>query len=267
MLIEKKHKLKSIYNLIKSEIESSPFVLNSVLHSVKPWKRSHFIILSEIIKDQLSSSKLLSENKKMELGNSISHITLQRFFENDYQDKTHNDLRFLKTLDKISIFLGYPDLNAFVAQIKNNTNYSDELFSEKDSTELVYNYCKTNFEFFKKFPVLDLTVFDDLIFPDAPFLERIKTYSEELTSRGLKLITKNNKSNFEIFDLNVISDTLDSKVIRTQEFWSLYFEEENSDKRYNVHELTTQIYFIKKIGNTWKIWDNYNPNSGLLNTK
>jgi hypothetical protein len=40
---------------------------------------------------------------------------------------------------------------------------------------------------------------------------------------------------------------------------------ENSDEKYIVNELDTQIYFIKKIDNTWKIWDNYNPNSGLLN--
>ena len=240
---------------------------NSVLNSVKQWKRSHYIILSEIIKEHLAKTELLSESKKLELGNSISHITLQRFFENDYQDKTHNDLRFLKTLDKICIFLGYPDLNAFVAHIKSNNVYNENQFSEKESTDLIYRYCKTNFEFFKKFPALDLSIFDELIFPDAPFIERIKIYSTELTNKGLKLVTKNNKSNFEIFDINMISDTEDSKVLKTQEFWSLFFEVENSDENYNVHELNTQIYFLKKIGNEWKIWDNYNPNSGLLNKK
>jgi hypothetical protein len=54
-------------------------------------------------------------------------------------------------------------------------------------------------------------------------------------------------------------------VVKTQEFWNLVFVVENSDEKYIVNELDTQIYFIKKIDNTWKIWDNYNPNSGLLN--
>ena len=81
----------------------------------------------------------------------------------------------------------------------------------------------------------------------------------------MKLHTKNNRSNFEIFDLDVISDEPDKIVVKTQEFWNLVFVVENSDEEYLVNELNTQIYFIKNINNTWKIWDNYNPNSGLVN--
>lgn len=81
----------------------------------------------------------------------------------------------------------------------------------------------------------------------------------------MKLHTKNNRSNFEIFDLDVILDEPDKIVVKTQEFWNLVFVVENSDEEYLVNELNTQIYFIKNINNTWKIWDNYNPNSGLVN--
>lgn len=259
--------MKSIYNLIKEEITHHSSVENSVLHNVTPWKRSHYIILSEIIKEHLANNDKLTTEKKFELGSSISHITLQRFFENDYQDKTHNDLRFLKTLDKICIFLGFKDLNSFVASIKENNLYNDTGFSEQESTELIYNYCKTNFNFFKEFPTLNLEIFDSLIFPDAPFIERIRTYSTELCDRKLELITKNNRSNFEIFDINIISDTSDSKVLKTQEFWNLNFIVEDTKEKFVVNELNTQIYFLKKINNAWKIWDNYNPNSGLLNNK
>ncbi|PZU84725.1 MAG: hypothetical protein DI529_10940 [Chryseobacterium sp.] len=259
--------MKSIYNLIKAEIREHSVVKNSILGNINPWKRSHYIILSEIIKDELSKKEELQNERKFELGTSISHITLQRFFENDYDYKTHNDLRFLKTLDKICIFLGFKSLNAFVTKIKDEDLYSESVFAKEFTTDIVYKYCQTNFEFFKFFPVSKIEVFDELIFPEAPFIERIRNYSSELCDRNLKLYTKNNRSNFEIFDLDVISEESDKIVVKTQEFWNLVFTVENSGEEYLVNELNTQIYFIKKINNAWKIWDNYNPNSGLVNNE
>jgi hypothetical protein len=34
-----------------------------------------------------------------------------------------------------------------------------------------------------------------------------------------------------------------------------------------VNQLNTQIYFIRRIDNVWKIWDNYNPDAGRLNKR
>ncbi|WP_278352735.1 hypothetical protein [Chryseobacterium gleum] len=110
--------MKTIYNSIREEVIKHSKVRNSVLGNVNEWKRSHYIILSEIIKEELSGAEELKGGKKFEIGNTISHVTLQRFFENDYQDKTHSDLRFLKTLDKICIFLGYKDLNDYILAIR-----------------------------------------------------------------------------------------------------------------------------------------------------
>ena len=265
-MISKKCELKSIYNLLKEEIKQHPIIQNSILANANPWKRSHYVILSELIKHELSDNEELQNDRKFELGTSISHITLQRFFENDYDYKTHNDLRFLKTLDKICIFLGFKDLNAFVTNIKEKE--SSETGSEKNFSEtIIYQYCHTNFEFFKFFPELKLEVFNDLIFKEAPFRERIKNYSSRLCERKLKLLTKNNRSNFEIFDLDIISEEPEKIVVKTQEFWNLVFLVEDSDEEYIVNELNTQIYFLKKNDGVWKIWDNYNPNSGLLNNE
>ena len=259
--------MKSIYNLLKEEIRQNPAIRNSILGDAHPWKRSHYIILSEIIKEDLAGREELQSERRFELGTSISHITLQRFFESDYHYKTHNDLRFLKTLDKICIFLGFKDLNDYVSTVKEKDLYNEQVFSKELTTDIVYRYCHTNFEFFKYFPVQKLGVFDGLIFPKSPFIERIKTYSSHLCDLNLKLYTQNNRSNFEIFDLDVISEESDKMVIKTQEFWNLVFKVEQGDMEYIVNELNTQIYFIKKIDNDWKIWDNYNPNSGLLNNR
>lgn len=267
MNTKEKNQLKSIYNLLKDEIRQNATVQNSILGKANPWKRSHYVILSEIIKADLSKREELQNERKFELGTSISHITLQRFFESDYHYKTHNDLRFIKTLDKICIFLGFNDLNAFVTNVKDNNLFNKSEFHKEFSADLVLKYCKTNFEFFKIFPKLKLEIFEDIIFSDSPFIERIKNYSTQLCEKNLKLFVNNNRSNYEIFDLDIISEEPNKVVVKTQEFWNLVFLVEKTGEEYIVNELNTQIYFIKKIDEAWKIWDNYNPNSGILNNE
>lgn len=253
--------------MIKQEVIKHPKIRNSVLGNVAEWKRSHYIILSEIIKEELSFSDQLKNDKRFELGNTISHITLQRFFENNYQDKTHSDLRFLKTLDKICIFLGFKDLNAYIRFSGLNSSASEP--SEKNifSTDMIVRYCSTVFELYKNFPVLRLDLFDDLVFENSPFIERASQFSRELCERKFELITKNNRSNFEVFDINIVSDEPDKKILETKEFWNLLFKVSPTGEEFFVNQLNTQIYFFRKIDDTWKIWDNYNPDAGRLNYK
>ena len=259
--------MRTIYNSIKNEVTKHPKIQDSVLGKVSNWKRSHYIILSEIIKDELALSEELKYDKKFELGKTISHITLQRFFENDYQDKTHNDLRFLKTLDKICIFLGYKDLNSYIYTIKENKISDQEINEDVFSADIVYKYCTTVFELYKNFPDLKLELFKELVFENSPFLERASEFSRELCERKFELVTKNNRSNFEVFDINIVTDEPDKKILETQEFWNLLFKVGETGEEHFVNQLNTQIYFIRKINNSWKIWDNYNPDAGRLNIK
>ncbi|WP_267404942.1 MULTISPECIES: hypothetical protein [unclassified Chryseobacterium] len=258
--------MKTIYNSIRDEVIQHSKVKNSVLGRVTEWKRSHYIILSEIIKDELSKADELKGGKKFEIGSTISHVTLQRFFENDYQDKTHNDLRFLKTLDKICIFLGYKDLNSYIQFVKEK-----KLFNEQENDQkfyqMVYDYCATVFEFYKEFPNHKTGIFKNLVFDESPFLERVSQFSKELCERDFHLVTKNNRSNYEVFDLHLVTDEPDKKIIESQEFWNLLFKVGESDEEHFVNQLNTQIYFIRKINGEWKIWDNYNPDAGRLNKK
>ncbi len=235
--------------------------------NVSEWKRSHYIILSEIIKDELSEAEELKGGKKFEIGNTISHVTLQRFFENDYQDKTHNDLRFLKTLDKICIFLGYKDLNDYIQSLKLNNREKEPAGSLEFLTKMVYDYCATTFEFYKNFPDHKTEIFQELVFSGSPFLERTSQFSKELCERDFQLVTKNNRSNYEVFDIHLVTDEPDKKILETQEFWNLLFKVGETGEEHFVNQLNTQIYFIRKIDNVWKIWDNYNPDAGRLNRK
>ena len=228
---------------------------------------SEAIILSFLksLKMNFLKQKNLKAEKKFEIGNTISHVTLQRFFENDYQDKTHNDLRFLKTLDKICIFLGYRDLNAYIQFIKEKRQGDDEDNSQK-FFRMVYDYCATVFEFYKQFPQHKTELFTDLVFNESPFMERASHFSKELCERDFHLVTKNNRSNYEVFDIHIVTDEPDKKILESQEFWNLLFKVGATGEEHFVNQLNTQIYFIRKIDNVWKIWDNYNPDAGRLNS-
>lgn len=257
--------MKSIYNSIKKDIETHPDVATSVLGEVSSWKRSHFILLSELISERLATSELITPEKKYELGNTISHMTLQRFFENDYHEKTHNDLRFLKTLEKLCIFLGEEDLNSYVKK-KSETRVVDsqENLPEDYFQELIINFCRAQFEASKLLPKCDLSPIHEYVFQNSPLYERVKSFIEEQSKKKLTLITKNNRSNFEIFRFNLISSSEDLQVIETHEFWNLLFDEKKSGEKYIINRLNTQTYFIKKLEGKWKIWDNYNPNTGQI---
>lgn len=179
--------MKSIYNLIKEEVRRHPIIKNSILATSINWKRSHYIILAELISEELSEKEELRNEKRFELGTSISHITLQRFFESDYDYKTHNDLRFIKTLDKICIFLGFKNLNSFVKSVRGKNSYDESKLGKEFATDIVYKFCQKNFEFFKFFPDLRFDLFDDLIFRNSPFIERIKSFSYQLEDSKLNL--------------------------------------------------------------------------------
>lgn len=258
--------MKLIYNSIKNDILKHPDVISSILGFVPDWKRSQFIILADLISDHLSKSEILTVSRKLELGNTISAITLQRFFENEYQIKTHNDLRFIKTLDKLCIFLGKIDLNDYIHQnIKMQTNAKSSMESEDNFSEidLVKKYCQSQFEALNHLPEINLEKLATTVYKDSPLLERITDYFKDKKERNLTFVTENNRSNYEIFKFSKISDDAELKVIKTQEFWNLVFKDQK-DNRYLVHHLNTQFYFIKKFNNEWKIWDNYNPDYGKI---
>ena len=134
-------------------------------------------------------------------------------------------------------------------------------------TQIVYDYCAAAFEFYKLFPAHNTELLKGLVFEDSPFLERASQFSKELCDKDFHLVTKNNRSNYEVFDINIVTDEPDKKILESQEFWNLLFKVGETGEEHFVNQLSTQIYFIKKIDNTWKIWDNYNPDAGRLNRK
>ncbi len=259
--------MKNIIEQLKSGILSTPPVLNSSLVSVKNWKRAQYIILSEIISENLSKSEFLQGSRKNELGTTISSTTLQRIFTNDYSNSENSDLRFLKTLDKLAIFIGFSSLNHFLSNEAITVEIEELISNERSKTEgllpvfekLITSYCQEEFNSLLRLPEVDLGNLSDFIFEDGPLTQRINDLISQIAQLGHLLNNVNNRSNFELYDFKITSvdDTL--AVITVQEFWNLEFRDDDGNLCNAYNHVNKQTYFIKKQNGVWKIWDNHNP--------
>ncbi|MCC9072188.1 hypothetical protein LNQ49_11410 [Flavobacterium sp. F-65] len=252
-------------------IKSHSTIQNSTLSGVKEWKRAHYIILSEIISDCLEKSEFMQGSKRNELGCSISSATLQRIFTNDTSKTKNSDLRFLKSLDKLAIFIGHPSLNSFLNCEAEDYNKPLESENKKESASffetLVTDYCQEEFNSLKKLPEITISNLSQYVFIEGPFSKRIKDLFENYSRLNYHLNCINNRSNFEIFDFRVSSITEDIAIITVKEFWNLEWKDENGNISIVFNRVNRQTYFIKKRNNTWKIWDNYNPDYNEISTR
>lgn len=264
--------MELIIEKLKKGIQSHPIIQNSTLSGAKEWKRAHYIILSEIISDCLEKSEFMQGPKRNELGCSISGMTLQRIFTNHPSETKKSDLRFLKSLDKLAIFIGHPSLNSFLNnEAIIDTNKSPELESKNQPApffeELIADYCQEEFNCLQKLPEVNVTSLSKFIFPEGPLSKRISDIIENYSKLNYHLNCTNNRSNFEIYDFKVSSISETIAIITVKEFWNLEWKDENDTITIVFNKVNRQTYFIKKIGAIWKIWDNYNPDYNEISTK
>ena len=72
--------MEEIIEKLKQEIINHDVIKNSSLFGSFQWKRAQYILLSDIIYENLSRSEFMQGSKKNDLGVSISSTTLQRIF-------------------------------------------------------------------------------------------------------------------------------------------------------------------------------------------
>jgi hypothetical protein len=271
--------MEEIIKKLKQEIINHDLVKNSSLFSSFQWKRAQYIVLSDIIFESLSKSEFMQGPKKNDLGVSISSSTLQRIFTNSYKESGNTDLRFLKTLDKLAIFLGYPNLNNFL--LHQSQSEKSRFEAEKINvieniedidvpigffTEIVLNSCREYFELLKKLPTVDMGRFSEYVFEESSVYKRIFDLHVKYSELDYHLNCANNRSNFEVYGYKLRSISEDTAVIGTKEFLNLDFVDINEKNTYVINEVTRQLYFLRKINGIWKIWDNHNPGYDTLAT-
>lgn len=267
--------MKDSIEKLKKELLQHPKVVHSILMDPSNWKRNHYIFLSNLIEEELKKSPLMTQSRIYELGNSISESTIKRFFSSSHDTKYSTDLRFIKTLDKFCIFLGYYDLNDFLQknlqpQDDTNTTIPPETLKATEVNidffqNLIHDYCNSEFESITKLPEVDLCFLDKFVFKNSPFQKRISRYLQELQENGYSYnLDHNNHSNYEIFDLKTKLIESNFVVISTKEFWNLSLKNKQGIPVTICNFRNKQEYYIKNINCEWKIWDNFNPHNNNL---
>ncbi|ESU23095.1 hypothetical protein FEDK69T_12420 [Flavobacterium enshiense DK69] len=260
--------MKLIIDQLKECIRSHPSVVHSSIGSNPDWNRTQCIVLSQIISDALTKTTFLKNSKKNKTSLSISGMTLQRIFNDAYTEKTNPDLRFLKTLDKLAIFLGHPSLNDFLSHQKtketNPKTDQNKAFTE-EFKELVSNYCLEEFKCIQKLPKIDLGNLTDYLFADGPLIKRISDALQRYSALNFKINSTDNRSNFEVYDFKLSSADNSLVVLSAKKFWNIEWQNKKDDPVKVYNKINKQTYFIKKKDGIWKIWDNHNPDyNGLI---
>ncbi|AND64547.1 hypothetical protein AX766_09030 [Flavobacterium covae] len=269
--------MKEVVEILIFSILKDPKITNSFLNNTKSWKRAHYIYLSEIIEFELKKTNLINEKKKIEIGTTISATTLKRIFEIDKNKVYTDDIRFIKTLDKLALFLGFQSLDDFIKKRTNpnfinseNTNKNiikiDAKNSISESTlyNIIKDFCHIELDSIKRIPNFKMEEFYNVLDIQSPILKRITRNLNELSKQGYVYHKENNHSNYEIFNFKTIDIEEKTAIISTNEYWNLTLTNRNGTNTQIVNFSNEQVYFIKKINNTWKIWDNFNPYSDKI---
>ena len=198
--------MNTIFQKLKEDLKQHPSISGTYLGLVEEWNNSHYQSLSEIINNELSKSEILKNDKAFELGKTISSITLKRFYEDKFSESAKTDLRFIKTLDKLCIFLGYENLNEFISMQKRSgtvQKLNDQTSSHDDFIRIIQNCGQQEFDCIAKLPEINLLQVSEFVFENSPYYQRIRGYLHDLQKRDFTLITKNNMSNYEFIDISL----------------------------------------------------------------
>jgi hypothetical protein len=262
--------MKPIIDQLKECIRSHPDVLNSAIGNTQNWKRTQCIVLSQIISDTLAKSDILKGAKSNRNGNSISAMTLQRFFNDTYTDKVNPDLRFLKTLDKLAVFLGYTSLNNFLAH-QNEKEKETEVEEGKKQTEafekLIFDYCQESFKCLQNLPTVNCGELSNYVFDDGPLKKRIKKALAKYSGYNIAISNIENSPTFTISDFNMVTVDADLVVLTVNETWNFEWKTRNDIEAKPFNKANRQSYFLKEREGKWKIWDNHNPDYNELITE
>lgn len=259
--------MKLIIDQLKECIRSHPDVLNSSIGNTPNWKRTQCIVLAQIITDSLLKSEVLKGSKANPSATSISSMTLQRIFSDSYTEKVNPDLRFLKTLDKLAIFLGHTSLNNFLSH-QNEKEKETEIQECKRQNEafekLIFDYCQESFKCLQNLPAINCGELSNYVFDDGPLKKRIKKALSKYSNHNIQISNIENKATFIISDFNMVTVDEDLVVLSVTESWNFEWKSNNDNEVTCYNKENRQSYFLKERDGKWKIWDNHNPDYNEL---
>ena len=159
--------------------------------------------------------------------------------------------------------MGYENLNQYISLQKSK---EQPLLSDEDYEKLkklIKDCCTTEFYNMRTLFDDDYSAFDEYLIERAPYIRKIQLYADSLRPFNVEFLEDH--SNFEIYNYKIISVDNDMIVLETEEFWNLNFQ--NHKGIFPYHTKANQTYYLKRHKDFWRIWDNFNPDIGIVMSK
>ena len=222
---------------------------------IEQWKQSDYEKLSKEINYILETSTLISNETKQALGITISVSTLERIFKYGYQLEVSPDRRKIKTLDKLCIFIGYENWETY-CQLSQQGQMSKE-----DLVDFVKKALQTEFDVYKKLPLIDESPLEEYFLKDGSAYLRIRSMLDRISNKQWILTNHLNPSSFELISLDITQQDAQTIHFETKEHWYLRWYDSIAQKySYIYNQLNTQFYLLENSSKGWKIKLNYYDN-------
>lgn len=244
---------------LKDSFEKDGRILSLGSHS--KWKEKDFKQLAKLISNFLSETDQLSPEQKIEIGPSISAVTLKRVFKYGYQLSNSIDIRQLRTLNKLCLFLGFQNWEAFLVCHKDSISID---LSEETIKEIITQGCQAEFEAYYAIPEIKTKALDEYFVPEGPAWKKITSLVHRTISKKWILNFTDNPSHYKIISLEVTSIKGDQIEVKSKENWYLkWMNAETNISPFVYNELNEQYYLLSQHNGQWKIDINYyqSPNA------
>lgn len=249
------------FEILREELKKHFEAVNPILISSSGWHRSHYIIMEKMINTALAHSPLLTDERRRTHGSTISYMTLKRFFEHNYDENTITDLRFIKSIEKLCIYLGYPDYQTFFEVNDRKEGMPVDEDEQGFFVDYLKSYLKAQFKIFSD-DVEDLEhQLAKYLIKGGPYYTRMIEARIWVKKLGMRLVTDNNLSCYELVSAKVLSADDEECICATKEYWHMVYDVADHSDRVTYNETNEQLYFFRKHNGNWKLWNNYNPDT------
>lgn len=231
------------------------------LGSPSKWKEKEFKHLAKLISDFLSETDQLTEEQKTEIGPTISAITLKRIFKYGYELSASIEVRQLRTLNKLCLFLGFPNWDAFLAKHKNILSTD---ISERTIKQIITQACQAEFDAYYALPKIKTEALNDYFIPEGPAWKKITSLVHRSISKKWILNFPDNPSYYKIIALEISSIQATQIEVKSKENWYLkWMCLKTNTSPFVYNELNEQYYLLSQHEGKWKIDINYyqSPNA------
>jgi len=242
--------------LLAKEIRMSEKVVeNSILKSDK-WTKSCYELLSKVIRENLNEH--LAPDIRMTMGTSLSAKTLQKIVTNTYRVSYPIDPRTVNTLNKLVLFLGYENWDAFVLKKdEERAGKPEETSVEDEIRSVVRDAIRREHFTYCGLPEIHEEHLLETYIKDSPAYNKIM---DALTDKADKkqIISNNyNPSAYEILEMEVKKVEDNYAQVHTKEYWLLCWWCPAA-KRYvkRFKDISDHFYILKKKSNRWMIRTN-----------